>query len=248
MSTEDPKRYSLLDSLRQEWIKLPLTIMQDVGAATQTMGGLLAITLKETFVPLSDIAERARLPAGTMRKHLVALDAGGWINRKGRKRTERGRLRRTTTIAITTQTRKAIEPYTCLPWWFTHPGKFGRPTWGAKVVLSLVMSRLMGLAKAAEEKDGADDDLALLIEDVTGDPEDRFRFPLRQLVRDTGQDHRALSAGKAQLARFGIVEWIGVREQKKGVRTIADSLAPRWDFRVVVTPAGNGMASISFER
>ena len=53
---------SLLASLTGEWLKLPLSIVRDVGPATQTLGGILKISNRETFVSASKVAERARLP------------------------------------------------------------------------------------------------------------------------------------------------------------------------------------------
>ena len=51
-----PKYVSLVDSLSSEWLKLPLVIMQDVGPAVKTLGGLLNITNRETFSPVEEIA------------------------------------------------------------------------------------------------------------------------------------------------------------------------------------------------
>jgi hypothetical protein len=45
-STEDEtqvRQLSLIETLDEAWLKLPLTIMQDVGPAVQTLGGILAI-------------------------------------------------------------------------------------------------------------------------------------------------------------------------------------------------------------
>ena len=47
---------SLLESLDGEWIKLPLAVMQDVGPAVQTLGGVLKVTNKETYVAVVEIA------------------------------------------------------------------------------------------------------------------------------------------------------------------------------------------------
>ena len=108
---------SLLESLNSAWIKLPFEIMRDVGPAVQTLGALLKVTDKETYIAVGEIARCTGLPIGTVRKHLVTLDASGWIANRGREHTHRGRPRRTATIAITKQTKEKIEPYGAFPWW-----------------------------------------------------------------------------------------------------------------------------------
>lgn len=197
---------SLLESLNGEWLKLPLVAMQDVGPAVQTLGGLLQMTNKETFSAVGDIAQHARLPVPTARKHLVVLDAAGWITNRGRERTRRGRPRRTATIAIAKQTRGKIEPYGILPWWTCCTIKrVGKLPWSAKAVLSVIMARLTSL-KAAAERDGTDDDLEGMIENMGG--EDRFRFSLSSLVAQTGLTHDSVTTAKQLLDNhFGIVQW-----------------------------------------
>ena len=76
--------FDLVDSLDQSWLKLPLEVMKDVGPATQTLGGLLKITNKETFVSTATIAEAARMPPRTAEKHLHSLDTHGWVSNRGR--------------------------------------------------------------------------------------------------------------------------------------------------------------------
>ena len=152
-SIQPPVRHiSLIDSLAEEWLKLPFAVMRDVGPAAQTLGGLLKHTNKETFVTAKDIASKARLPLSTVRKHLVTLDEHGWIENAGRERTRTGRARRTCTIKITQKTRDMMEPYACLPWWACcNISKVGRLPWSSKAVLSVVMARLMSLKAAAIE-------------------------------------------------------------------------------------------------
>ena len=88
LKAPSPKYVSLVDSLSSEWLKLPLVIMQDVGPAVQTLGGLLNITNRETFSPVEEIARRSRLPFNTTKKHLVTLNAAGWIHNAGRGHTK----------------------------------------------------------------------------------------------------------------------------------------------------------------
>ncbi len=146
------KWISLVDSLDDEWIKLPYEIMQSCGQAAQTFGGLLRITNHETFVSASAIAKASQLPVGTFRKHVRILDEAGYINRKGRQQTKYGGLRRTATIEVSKSARK-LKPYGFLPLWSCgHLGSRGRLPWSAKAVLSVVMARLCSLKNAANKK------------------------------------------------------------------------------------------------
>ena len=148
------ERMSLFESLNGELLKSPFTIMRDSGPAVQGLGGLLKVTMKETFSPVDDIAVKGRLPVATMRKQLITLDKNGWINRRGRERTRRGFPRRTCTIAVTKQTKDHLEPYGILPWWACcNIHKVGKLPWSAKAILSVVMTRLCSL-KAAIDRDG----------------------------------------------------------------------------------------------
>lgn len=144
----------MLGSLKQEWIKLPLSIVRDVGPAAQTLGGLLRITNKETYIAVSKLAQRARLPVATVRKHLDKLHERGWIDNIGRGHTRAGRARRTCTIKVTTKTKAALNEYAILPWWSCcFISRIGRLPWSAKVVLSVLMARLAAF-KAAIEREG----------------------------------------------------------------------------------------------
>ena len=235
------ERLSLLDSLVGEWIKLPLAAVQDVGPAAQTLGGLLALTTKETFAATSSIAQRARLPLPTVRKHLAILDGHGWIENKGRGSTRSGKPRRTTTITVTKQTRDAIQPYGVLPWWACcSVRRAGKLPWAARATLAVVMARLLTL-KAAAERDGPDDDLEGLIENMDG--AERFRFSLTELTQTTGLSRESVCAAKRRLARLGVFDL----EAGDTSTATADCLAPNWEFRVVVTPAPKGGCFLSFE-
>ena len=258
-STEE---ISLLDSLEGEWIKLLVPAMRDVGAAAQTLGGLLKVTLKETYAPVEDIASKARLPVATVRKHLVVLDKAGWIRNAGRGHTRRGSPRRTCTIKITDKTRKALDTgisldgkqeltYALLPWWACCSGNIKMP-WCARAVLSVVMARLASLKAAVDRQDGkglSADDMEASIESMGGD--DRFQFSLRRLTEQTGLTHDSVTTAKRILnCQFGIVEWEGTldgrRRAKKGTIIERDRLAPNWDFRVLVTPASEGHCHVAF--
>ena len=201
------ERISLLDFLQGQWLKMPLAVVQDVGPAVQTLGGLLTITTREKFVSISNVAERARLPPSTVRKHLVSLNAKGWIDHQGRQRTRRGALRRTATIKLTRKTHEAIEPYGILSWWacrnIRNVGKF---PWHAKAVLAVIMARLCSL-NAAATVNGPDEDVMSMIDNFGG--EDRFRFSLKCLTKQTGLSRDSAVEAKRFLHRHGIVQWRG---------------------------------------
>lgn len=152
------RQISLIDSLSESWFKLPFVVMHDVGPATQTLAGLLNLTNKATFTRAKYIAESARLPLSTVRKHLVTLDHRGWIENVRRERTRTGGPRRTCTIKITQKTRDMMAPYACLPWWACcNITKVGRLPWSSKAVLSVIMARLMSLKSAAIESSPDED-------------------------------------------------------------------------------------------
>lgn len=272
--TDERQEITLLDSLQQgDWLKLPCTIMADVGPAVQTLGGLLKLTSKEIFRPMSDIAEAARVPLGTARKHVVTLHEQGWIENQGRQKTRGGRLRRTATVKITKQTRERLEPYGILPWWAAHNNRKGKIPWSAKAVLAIIMARLCSLKAAAVQEDIApqfpptpDDcdcepdcdcdnypecdceavctcneryreECEEAIENLGG--EDRFRFSLTDLSRQTGLDHKSVVKAKRWLKGAGILDWMGNGER-------ADLLAPNWNFRVIQTAASPGHVWLDF--
>ena len=253
-TTTASEEISLLESLDAEWIKLPLEIMQDVGPAVQTLGGLLKLTNKETYVPVGDIARRARLPVATVRKHLLALDAGGWIANHGRQHTRRGRPRRTCTITLAKQTKDKIEPYTILPWWACcRINKVGKLPWSVKAVLSVVMARLAALKAGAQRQGDHDGDAKLIgaIDNMGG--QNRFCFSLASLVKQTGLDHNSVTRAKRLLCgHFHVVRWIGTERTKgnhgfrPGVTPEPDRLVPNLNFRVLVYPASEGHVTLSF--
>lgn len=245
---------TLIDSLNGEWLKVPSAVMKDCGPAVQTMAGILRITDKETFVATAEIAGRARLPVNTARKHLATLEECGWIARQGRQKTRGGRLRRTATVKVTKPTRDLIEPYGILPWWaccrirnlhgHRRPGAL---PWSAKAVLSVVMARLCRLKKAVDEQDGhgADsEDIPGSIDNLGGD--DRFRFSLNVLARDTGLHRESVVKAKTMLNRAGIVAWQADQDDHGG--DLTDIVCPNWDFRVIITEAPRGGVWLDFER
>lgn len=227
--------------------------MKDCGPAVQTLGGILKITNKETFVPVSEIARRAQLPQRTAEEHLATLAANDWIVRVGRQRTRGGRLRRTATIKVTAATRDSVKrlesdgemKYGILPWWACCSirklkRRSGRLPWSAKAVLSIVMARLCSLKAGVEREVGdADaDDIADSIEDFGG--ETRFQFPLVKLMELTGLDHKSASGAKRILAETRIIEWI------KDDSQAAHMLVPNWDLHIIEEQAGNGFVTLEF--
>lgn len=249
----DARRISLLDTLDEDWIKLPLGIMQDVGPAVQTLGGLLKVTHRETFVPVGRIASEARIPLATVRKHLGTLHNAAWIVHAGREETRGGRLRRTATIKLPKKTIENLEPYGILPWWACcriklNSKAYGHLPWSARAVLSVVMARLCGFKKVVDDADGQanldPEDMAGSIENMGG--ADRcWRFPLGWLTRQTGLDHKSVSTAKVFLNHgCGIIRWYQGMEGELGGAHI---LEPNWDFGVIVTPAPKGGVFLAFD-
>lgn len=224
-------RYSLVDSLDQEWIRLPFEAVREVGPAAQTLGGILKVTNRETFARLDKIADAARLPKETLRKHLLQLHDHCWIVHQGRQETRGGRTRRTATIKVTSRAREAAKSsYGILPWWAACDiRRHGRLPWCARAVLSVVMARLAGLKKAAEEHEGHG-----------ADADDRFRFAMKSLIRQTGLARASVWKAKHQLQRAGIVDMF--EEPLPGI------LALNWKFRIVVTSAPRGGCYLDFDR
>jgi len=243
MSTEEPERYTLWESLTQEWIKLPCAAMREVGPATQTLGGLLRITFRQTYCQTAKIADAARVPVKTARKHLEILETHGWIANRGRQPTRSGRCRRTNTIAVTAKTKDSIEPYGVLPWWACCSiGGVGRLRWGTKAVLSVVMGRLLRLRAVVEQEENEMDAEERYDDVVT--PE-RFRLPLRLLEERTGLSRQTVIEAKRNLHRLGILEWSGGARRGDG-QSLPDLLVPRPDFQIIETPAGPGKVYLDF--
>jgi hypothetical protein len=244
-AVNEPEEFGLWESLDREWLKLPLAVMRDVGPAVQTLAGLLELTDKETFWKTAKIAEKARVPIATVRKHLLTLDARGWIVRKGREHTRAGYLRRTATIHIPKATREKLTPYGVLPWWACRRG--GRLPWSSRAVLSIVMGRTMSLKGAAQKAEDYSDPEELFgeVSNMGWEGEGRFRFSRRYLTAQTGLTKNAIVAAKRRLRQLGIIDWTAGEDQENG-GTGCDLLMPNWDFRVVVTPAGEGRCYINF--
>ena len=240
----------LVDSLRGEWIKLPLAVMQDVGPAAQTLGGLLKVTNKQTFSAVANVATRARLPVATVRKHLLVLHDRAWIINHGRQDTRAGHPRRTATIAISAKAKAVLDTYGFLPWWACYSiRRVGRLPWCCRSVLSIIMARLASLAAAVERQDGE----GLDAKDIEGSianmgDDERFRFSLESLERQTGLTrHSIVRAKKLLNHRYGIIRWCGdVAKATKGTANTVHYLVPKWEFRVIVTPAGNETCHLDF--
>jgi hypothetical protein len=240
---DEKQEISLLDSLDGKWLKLPLAVMKDVGTAAQTLAGIMAITNRETFASVQTIAGSASVKLLTAKRHIKTLHERGWIENKGRERTRRGQPRRTATIAETKKTKTQLDEYAILPWWACcNICKAGKLPWSAKAILSIVMARLCSL-KAAAERDDQDDELEGVIENMGGD--DRFQFSLTNLEKQTGLTRESIVAAKRWLFRNKIIRLQGCDpDDHDGITK--DTIAPNWDFRVIVTPAGEGYIRLNF--
>lgn len=239
MSHPSVEYHDLVSSLDSEWLRLPYAAMREVGAAVQTLGGLLRITTDETFVRVDKIAVSAGLPIDTVRKHLTTLRCAGWIESLGRQRTANGRPRRTITWR---PARKAEhEPYGILPLWAS--GSIGQGTklsWSDRAVLSVVMA---GLCKCKAAFERTDHNFPT-VEDFMNNfgMESRFSSPLSLsgLESLTGLARNSIIKARENLMRLGI---IGAAVDCG----IADLLLPNFEFRVVVTPTDGGRAIVNFE-
>lgn len=235
-SEQSTEEISLLESLNQEWHKLPTAVMRDCGSAALTYAGLLRITNKQTFIETKTIAEKARVPLATARKHLELLRAAGYVKHEGRQVTRSGYPRRTVTRTI----KVPAGDYGILPWWAYFRFRRGTPmTWSEKAVLSVLMARLCGL-KAVAERGGApvtdDDDIVGVIENLGGI--ERFRFTVPALRQQTGLWNEAIVSAKKRLCGRGVISRELLVDGQGGY--LGDLLIPNWDFRAVVTPASPG--------
>jgi hypothetical protein len=254
------KEISLIESLDLDsWIKLPLAVMRDVGPATQTLGGLLRLANRETFVAVERIAERARVPLKTARNHLDALRNAGWIVNAGRQRTRAGRPRRTCTITIHPNTTAALVSYGILPWWAAgnirtvnqkRTGRRGtaKMPWCAKAVLSIIMARLASLVKVVNEQTGKADldteDMAGSLANLDGSEGWRWRWSVEQLGEQTGLHAESVVQAKRWLAKHGIINWKSTTGRYGG--SGRHILEPSDSFRVIETPAGEGKCYLDF--
>lgn len=191
--------FTLVESLDEQWIKLPLPIMQQCGPAVQTVGGLLKITSRETFVTVDVIAEQARLPVATVRKHLKILHDAGWIQNLGRQRTRAGILRRTATIKLRSDCCQL--PYGALPWWACGTPKL---KWSSQALFSVLMSQLMGL-KAASDRNSLSGCLELEDYLVDCSMAAQFRWGIPRLMEYTGLSRPSCVSAKRELQKHGII-------------------------------------------
>lgn len=240
-TTREVAHISLLGSLAREWIKLPCECMRECGAAAQTLGGLLRLTEKETFASVKRIAQAARLPARTVKRHLEILAENDWVSNHGRQPTRAGRARRTATRRVTKKSLSAAETnYTFLPWWAScNIATVGRLKWCERAVLSVVMARMCSL-RGAMLQEGSEGMAAIgAFED-----KERFRFSLDAIERQTGLSRPAIVRGKRRLKKLGIVDWFQILPEHGGNTT--HFLMPRGDFVVVETPTTPGFCRLSF--
>jgi hypothetical protein len=237
---KSPEAHSLIDSLEQEWIKLPFAVMREVGPAAQTLGGLLSVTKKETFAAVAEIARRARVPVKTARSHLRTLAEHQWIENAGRGRTRRGAPRRTCTLRVTPRTHDALTTnarelvYGVLPWWACCRSANFHLKWSSRAVLSIVMARLMAINKAILDEGGPLSTdrkyFWALVEDFGGAK--RFRFTLDKLESLTGLARHSVIAAKKELNRYGIVK--SSTDQRIDGGSAAELLAPNPLFRIEI--------------
>ena len=223
---------------------MPFACIRECGPAAQTLAGIRKVTSRETFTEARVLAERSRVPLRTFKRHVATLATHGWIIDRGRESTRSGRARRTNTIRFTKRCSDEFRPFGIMPWWACgrRITKAGKLPWSAKVILSVVLSRLASLKAVADRGDDCDldpDDLEETLASI------RFRFPLSKLQRQTGLTRDSVIKGKRWLLRHGLVEIFGGEDD--GVHVV-DCIYPNWSFRVVEKPAGPGACYLSFQR
>lgn len=195
--------------------------MRDVGPAVQTLAGLLRITKRETFSPISDIAARAGVPLKTCRNHFAELENGGWVVNKGRGRNKAGITLRTCTICVTKKTIDSLcsastdgggLTYGKLPCWATYKfeinGSWKCLPWGARALLSLVISRMAVVKNSIEPGIGmAEIEPERFYEEWANMGEDKhFRLSLPTIEKNTGISQRAAGDAKKTLCELGFIE------------------------------------------
>ena len=208
--------------LTAPYIPLSEAAMHEVGSAAQTLGGLYKITGKETFVPVSKIALQSRVPPRTCEKQIDRLHAAGWIANKGRERTRAGVLRRTATYSLTAKATKSKAPFFRLPDYFAVRIDREKLTWKSRAVLAVICSTYNMLCDSPALEEHVDEEGDFLLEEF----EDRFRFSLTRLERQTGLHRESVVEAKHELKRLGLVDWTG-RENA------TDLIIPRADFQII---------------
>jgi hypothetical protein len=202
VTATDVEYYDLLQSLeRFSWLKLPHDCMRECGPAAQTLGALLRISTRETFVTNSTIAETADLPVSTVKKHVAKLAEAGWIANRGRQRTAGGALRRTATRCATSRADRC-ERFGVLPVWLSLlPLR-----WSDRAVFSLVMGRALSVSRGVNKTEAAAEIES--IEDLHyGGYEDRFHFSLSQIQQQTGLGRHPIVEAKRSLRTRGLIDW-----------------------------------------
>lgn len=206
--------------LTAPYIPLSEAAMREVGSAAQTLGGLYKITGKETFVPIHDIALSARVRQRTCEKQLKRLHESGWVHNRGRERTRAGCLRRTATHALTLKAKKHKSPFLRLPYWAAVPVGRTKLSWKARAVLAVVTSQYNVLVDSPG-LEAYSDEQGLILEEF----EDRFRFSLSRLQRQTGLQRNSVVEAKRELHEAGIITWRGSGQN-------VDLVLPNPDYQI----------------
>ena len=198
-ATDNAEYFDFYQSLhRLGYIKLLHDCMCDRGPAAQTLGGLLAISTRETYVSNQAIADHANLPLRTVKHHIAALSQAGWVTNDGRQRTNAGRLRRTATRCVTSKAKHCTR-YGVLPNWTSLLNL----KWAERAVFSLVMARALAVGSGVNATEAASEVDSL--GDLANGHWDRFGFSLRQIERQTGLGRAAIATAKRSLAKRKLV-------------------------------------------
>lgn len=203
--SDDGLQLRLLDSIRRgAWLPLPLGAMRSVGAASLTLGAMLSLSRGKTFVANERIADAARLPLRTVKRHLSVLEGEGLVIDHGRGRTSAGRTRRTVTRSIA---REVVQDrYLILPRWLAGDPEL---SWAHHAVSAVWFSRFARFAAAARRLCIADADSAEGLEEWESAAQGqayRWRLTIPLVMAETGIGKTAAQLALAWLETAPFVD------------------------------------------
>ncbi len=236
MVSATQKKVELFDWLSPcPFLVLPIEAVKEVGPATQTLAGLLALTKNTTFVKVDRIAEASSLPRRTCQLHLQTLAAQGWIENEGREKTATGKTRRTSTIRITARARPSITRwFHPVPYWAVCPSLGLK--WSELLILALVYHQVKKMAQvclSARNKSFMDGDIDWGdLENIGIDS--NFRWSVTKIESETGLSRPSICKAKAWLHRNGFIYCQPCGHTERSI------IKPRDDFQVSQTQNGDG--------
>jgi hypothetical protein len=236
----DIQQVTVLDSLSQELLHLPIDAIRHVGPAAQTLAGLLSITRTQTFVAIDKIAKRSWLPLRTAKYHLRQLQDDNWVKNCGRQKSSSGGLIRTSTLQVTQKALQSRDKYFMLPWWsccqMSLPdGSVERLSWGSRVLLAMLTTKL-AIAKNSYNPGVTSspvEDSAFWCYYADHGRHEDFAISLKEIHEKTNLTTPTITAAKRQLSKIGVIGC-----QKGSARDDADTLELQQEFSVTSTSDG----------